>query len=119
MPSDMNALQALIEQIEPGWTVDVTDYDYGAHSGRRTITRTYTMADQTYRHEGRTHVARKGGPAYNSKGPNGREYYYQFPVEGDDFEVDGLTLRIFNPSHAYVGGRRAITHEFRYSPPSA
>ena len=58
-----------------------------------------------------------GEAGYHSEGKGGRKSYYCWPKEGSDFEIDGLTLRLYNPSHAYVGGRRAITHEFTYSPP--
>lgn len=99
------ALNALIEQVQPGWTVHHTSHEANEHSGLATITR---VSASLY----------GSGPGYTSA-EGKRRSYYMWPTEGDDFEADGLTLRIYNPSHAYVHGGRALTHEFRYAPPAA
>lgn len=118
---DTAALRALIDRVEPGWRVSVTNHDYIKDSGERVVTRTFIAPDQTYRHEGKTHLTREGGPAYMSREVGGgrREFRYQWPVKGDDFEVDGLTLRVFNPSHAYVHGGRAIVLTLTFRPPAS
>lgn len=121
MQGDMEALGALVGRVEVGWTVDVTNHDYIKDSGVRVIESLFTTPDQTYRWKGEDHLMRKGGPGYiaRGRGKDRRAFRYQFPVEGDDFEVEGDTLKIFNPSHAYVYGNRAITLTLVFRPPSA
>jgi hypothetical protein len=117
---DMEKLRGLLTQVEAGWHVKVTNHDYVKGSGERVVTRVYEIRDQTFQHEGETHLIRAGGPAYASRDMrSGQGFYYQFPVEGEDFEVDGLELCVYNPSHAYCGGNRAIVLTLVYSPPTA
>ncbi|MDQ1041519.1 hypothetical protein QFZ75_008021 [Streptomyces sp. V3I8] len=100
----MAALVALIDQVAPGWTVHHTSQEANEGGGTAVV----------------DHVSAHlygGGPGYTSK-QGKRSSYHVWPTEGADFEVDGLTLRVYNPSHAYVNGRRALTHEFRYAPPA-
>lgn len=102
----LSALAALVEQVAPGWTVDITNHDYITASGRKVIT---AVRESLY----------GGGPGFTDRAEKGRqEGYYAWPSEGDDFEVDGLTLRVYNPSHTYVGGRRAITLTMVFAPPA-
>lgn len=96
MTADMNALRALIDQVQPGWTVEVTNHDYIAESGTATVT---SVSDTQLR-------SRRGK----------QERHFNWPAEGSDFEVDGLTLRTYNPRHAYTGGR-AIVLTLVFSPP--
>ncbi|MBD3004567.1 hypothetical protein [Streptomyces sp. 5-10] len=116
----MDALRELWERVEEGWRVKVTNHDYAMDGGERIVTLKFTMPDQTYRADGRTHLIRKGGPAFLSREVNGRrrEFRHELPVEGDDFEVEGRTLRIYNPSHAYVHGGRAIVLTLEFQPPA-
>lgn len=104
------ALMELQERAQPGTRLHVINHDLIADGGTQEITRTFVLQDQTYRHEGRTHVVRKGGPAFDSREIGGarREFWYQWPLEGDDFEVSGNTLRVFKSYHAYTGGRAII-----------
>lgn len=117
---DMAALNALRERVAEGTRYTLTDHDYIAHSGDRVVTRTYVMDDQTWRNRktGETGVTSKGGPAFNSRPAKGSgpESYYQWPTsEDDDFEVEGTTLRVYKPYHAYTGGRAIIlTFEFHF-----
>ncbi|AXK35782.1 hypothetical protein DVA86_27275 [Streptomyces armeniacus] len=104
------ALMELQDRVQPGTRLHVINHDYSADGGTREVTRTYVTPDQTYRHEGRTHVVRTGGPTFESREIGGarREFRYQWPLEGDDFQVSGNTLRIFKPYHAYAGDRAII-----------
>ncbi|MFB7858819.1 hypothetical protein [Rhodococcus qingshengii] len=115
----MSALRALIAQVEPGWRVESTTSQIRGITITSVVTRTFMAKDQTYTYKGETHVTRAGGPAYMSREISGkrREFRYQWPLEGDDFEVEGTTLRIYNPAHAYVNGARAIVLTLVFSPP--
>ena len=101
--SDMKALAALRESVTPGTVVQVVNHDYMPGSGTRKV---LSVSDNLYG---------SGRPGYISSGETKDERYsFVWPQDGDDFEVDGNELRIYNPSHAYVGGRRTISLTMKF-----
>jgi hypothetical protein len=113
MAGDMDALRELIAKVKEGWEVQCWSNQPNEARGEiHTITRVFEAPDQTYRHEGETKLIRAGGPAYFSE-YKGKQFRYQFPVEGEDFEVEGLVLRIYRDS--YSG--RNNSHTFTYIEP--
>lgn len=101
--SDMKALAALRESVTPGTVVRVVNHDYTPSSGTRKV---LAVTDNLYS---------SGRPGYISSGEvKGKRYYFAWPTETDDFEVNGNELRIYNPSHAYVYGSRAVTLTMRF-----
>jgi hypothetical protein len=109
------ALRALIDQVQPGWTVEHTNHDYITGSGRSTV---LSLSDNLHGSGEAGYTAKLDRPVRN-QGRTFTTTSLAWPKEDADFEVHGLTLKIFNPSHAYAGGRRALTHEFTYAPPEA
>jgi hypothetical protein len=93
---DITALRALVEQIEPGWTVETTNHDYIKDSGARVVT---SVDDKTLHEKG--------------TGSDRRSFYYAWPKEGDDFEVQGRTLRTYRQSY----GSRVIALTMTFAPP--
>jgi hypothetical protein len=78
---DMEKLRGLLTQVEAGWHVKVTNHDYVKGSGERVVTRVYEIRDQTFQHEGETHLIRAGGPAYASRDMrSGRDYSMPSPL---------------------------------------
>lgn len=96
----MDPLKELIQTITPGMTVKVTNHDYIKDSGERTVDRVTSSTLFT-------------------KDSRGRSHYLQWEMPGRDYEVHGRTLKIFNPSHAYVHGNRAIVLELEFGEPEA
>lgn len=100
---NMTALARLRERVTAGTIVHVTNHDYSPGSGTRTV---LSVSDNLYG---------TGRPGYISSGEvSGKRYHFTWPVEADDFEADGDELRIYNPSHAYVHGNRAITLTMKF-----
>lgn len=102
------ALAALIAEVQPGWTMDVTNHDYPADGGRHVVT------------EVSTNVHGSGPGLHSRRKRTGRPAtasYLIWPTPERDFEVEGRTLRIYNPDHAYVHGNRALILEMRFLPP--
>lgn len=100
---DMTALTRLRERVVPGTVVHVTNHDYLAGSGTRKV---LSVSDNLYG---------TGRPGYISSGESkGKRYHFTWPSPEDDFEVNGNELRIYNPSHAYVHGSRAVTLTMRF-----
>ena len=98
-PEHFQALQELIRTVKVGDRIDLVDHDYYKHTGPRVVT---GVTDEML-HTQRTR--------------NGVGSYMRWPTDGDptqDFEVEGRTLKIFNPKHAYVHGNRAIVLELTF-----
>lgn len=111
MASDMTALAEFIARVQEGTRVEV--YGHGANEGRRTGTVTQ-LSDNLYGSgkPGCIHTLDK--PTY-SQGRRFTSGYITWPVESDDFEIVGDTLREYRYS-AYTGGR-ALSVEITISTP--
>lgn len=98
--SNLEALRDLIERVSPGWLVDTTNHDYINDSGTSIVTA-------------------NTGTILRGEGTGGakRSWYMSWPLPGEDFEMDGNTLRIYTPYHAYTGGR-AIVLMMKFNPPA-
>jgi hypothetical protein len=91
IPGDMEALRELREKLRDGIHLHVTDHDYGNRSGERVITGINDAGMwSTLTPRRKTAV----------------ESHLMWPE--NDFIVDGNTLHIEKPYHAYTGGRAKI-----------
>lgn len=99
-----DALCSLISQVKEDWTVRVRDQYEPKNEGTSVIEKVSSDL------HGR-------GPGYMATNDR-RTRYNIWPVDGEDFEVSGRTLRIYNPKHAPVEGVRALTQEYTFSPPA-
>jgi len=97
-------LSALIIQVDADWSVRIRDHYEPKNDGVSVIEK---VSDNLH---GR-------GPGYMATNDR-RTTYNIWPREGDDFEVHGMTLRIYNPVQASISGVRTLTQEFTYYPPS-
>lgn len=101
--SDMKALDQLRERVTAGTVVHVINHDYTPGSGDQKV---LSVSDNLYG---------TGRPGYISSGETrGKRYHFTWPTPDDDFETDGNELRIYNPSHAYVHGNRAVKLTMRF-----
>lgn len=99
--SDMKALALLRERVNVGTMVYVTNHAHLFDSGVSEI------VELSHNMHG------SGEPGYHSV-RGGKRSYFLWPKEGDDFEVSGSELRIYNPNSAYTGGR-SLTLTLRFS----
>ncbi|MFJ2778139.1 MULTISPECIES: hypothetical protein [unclassified Kitasatospora] len=93
---DMRKLRELIEEVRPGWRVEVTNHDYIKDSRQTTVTH---LLDDVYGSGRPGYIARIDGPAVKSQGRSFTTSYFTWPQDGDDFEVQGLTLRRYRQSY--------------------
>jgi hypothetical protein len=103
---DMSALAELMGQVAEHWTVDIANHDQMSSSGEAVITR---ISDNIY----------GAGPGFDDVRTDAsrRAGYYVWPTARDDFEIDGLTLTVYNRAHAYVHGNRAVTLRMMFKAP--
>lgn len=101
----MDDLKELLRTVTPGMRVQETGHDANTYSGGSTVER---ITDKEIRF-------RLDRPV-KSQGRTFRTSYLRLDTL-DDYEVHGRTLKIFNPSHAYVHGRRAIVSEMTFAEP--
>lgn len=90
---EVAALEALARLVRPSDRVYVYNHDYIGGSGEREVT------DKT-----------DGRIGLRSTDRGARSSWFGWPDERSDFEVDlaRRVLRVYNPSHAYVHGGRAV-----------
>ena len=111
MTTDHNALRALAEQVQPGWTVDISGEDLVDNREGAKVTGTVP-----------------GGIVIRPRRPwssQGRTYPCTELVwaewEGDDYEVDGLTLRLYITATAITSrsrpGQRQLVKTYRFHSP--
>lgn len=97
----MEDLAFLRERVNVGTTVYVTNHAYIFDSG---VSEIVELSDNMHG---------SGRSGYHSV-RGGKRSYFLWPKEGDDFEVSGNELRIYNPNSAYTGGRSlTLTLRFR------
>ena len=111
MTGDMTALAELIARVQVGTRVEV--YGHGANEGRRTGTVTQ-LSDNLYG-SGKAGCVHTLDKAIRNQGRAFTTGSITWPVEGDDFEIVGNTLREYRHS-VYTGGR-AIAVEITVSAP--
>lgn len=114
MQSDMEALRALIARVQVGWRVDMFSHgrNEGASSGEITA-----LVDDLY----------GDGPGWRrtldrpvrSQGRTFTTGYGHWPKEGDDFEVEGNTVREYRNQPPHLGKPRQITVEMTFRAPTA
>lgn len=109
MTGDMTALAEFIARVQVSTRVEI--YGHGANEGRRTGTVTQ-LSDDLYG-SGKPGCIHTLDKAVHSQGRAFKSGYITWPVEGDNFEIVGNTLREFRYS-AYTGGR-AISVEITIS----
>ena len=103
----MDALANLIEFVKEGTVYTIDSSEPNEERGSELLVTSVSSS-----------MFGSGDPGFRSKRvKGGGESYFRWPKEGSDFEVDGTTLRIYNPSHAYNGGRRTLTHTFTFRNP--
>jgi hypothetical protein len=93
----MDELRELIGTVTPGTRVTITNHDYTNDSGTGTVEKIDSHGLLTRRDK-----------PLKSQGRSFRTSYLGWGSPDMDLEVEGRTVRVYNPSHAYVGGRRAI-----------
>lgn len=108
-----DALAALRERVDVGWKVDTTDHDILSNSGSATIER---FVDDVYK-SGKAGYFTRLSKSVKSQGRKFTTGYAMWPVVGDDFEVDGDTIKWFKPYSSRTGGR-AIMRTSVYSAPN-
>lgn len=109
---DMAALRGLIERVQVGWRVEVFSHgcNEGASSGVITA-----LVDDLY----------GGGPGWRrtldrpvrSQGRTYTSWHGYWPEEGDDFTVEGNTLREYRNPPPHLGKPRRITAEMTFIAP--
>jgi hypothetical protein len=109
--TDINALRALAAQIQPGWTVDITDHDYLSDSREGAVVESVT-ADQI--------TVRPRRP-WSSQGRRFRTMRIEW--DDRDLEVDGYVLRLYTTPASTTSrstrGVRRIVKTFWFRPPRA
>lgn len=117
MTGDMKALAELIERVQVGTFLQSVGYDANTGESFGHVTH---VSDDLYR-SGRAGIIHTLNKPVRNQGRTFTSGYLMWPQEGDDFEIDGDTLKMFNPSHPYVGGRRAIVSKvtFTFVPPQS
>lgn len=98
----MDELKELLSTITPGTRVKTVGYDANDPGGMSTVLRvtdreiTFKL-DRPVRSQGRSFgTSRLGLDTL------------------EDYEIEGRVLKLYNPSHAYVGGRRALTKTLEF-----
>lgn len=112
MQGDMQALRALIARVQVGWQVEA--FSHGRNEGRSTGTIT-DLVDDLY----------GSGPGWRrtldrsvrSQGRASATGYGHWPEEGDDFEVEGNTLREYRNPPPHLGKSRHVTVELTFIAP--
>lgn len=92
----MDEFQELIQTITPGTRVKSVGYDANDHGGMSTVLKV-TAREITFRLD---------RPVKNQGRSFGTSCLRLDTLE--DYEIEGRVLKLYNPSHAYVGGRRAL-----------
>ena len=98
----MDELLAMVRTITPGTRVKTVGYDANDHGGMSTVERVsdkeiHFRLDKAVRSQGRTF----------------RTSCLRLDML-EDYEIDGRVLKIYNPSHAYVHGNRAIVKTIEF-----
>lgn len=112
MAGDVTALAELIARVQVGWRVDA--FSHGCNEGvsAGTITR---LSDSVHG-SGKAGFIRTQDKPTRSQGRTFTHAHFTWPVEGDDFEIEGATLREYSYS-AYTGGR-ALSLAITFSAPT-
>lgn len=113
MQGDMEALRALIERVQVGWRIE--HYGYGVNEGASSGTITALVADLY-----------GGGPGWrrtldrpvSSQGRRFTTGYGHWPTEGDDFTVDGNTVREYRNPPRHTGKPRSLAVEYTFHAPT-
>lgn len=113
MQGDMTALRALIERVQVGWRVEAysTGRNEGASSGVIT-----SLVDDLYR-SGPGWIRTLDKPV-SSQGRRFTTGYGHWPVEGDNFEVEGNTLREYRNPPPHLGKSLDLTVETTFIAPN-
>lgn len=98
----MDELQELIKTITPGTRVKSTGYDANDPGGTSTVLKV-TAREITFKLD---------RPVRNQGRVFGTSYLRLDTLE--DYEIEGRVLKLYNPSHAYNGGRRTLTKTIEF-----
>lgn len=98
----MDELRRFVESLTPGTRVRVTGYEANGHGGMATVQRTDAEA-----------VHFRLDRPVRSQGMSWITSYLPWALL-EDYELEDRTLRVYNPSHAYNGGRRTLSKTFEF-----
>lgn len=96
-PGNMERLRELIALVQSGWTVHWTSDEANEFRGQLSV------AEVSASHVGMNPA--RGAPSR-----------YTWPLEGDDFTIEGTAITEYKADHAYTGGR-ASTLTLRFEAP--
>ncbi|MFF8902520.1 hypothetical protein ACF082_34180 [Streptomyces lydicus] len=96
-PGNMERLWELVALVQSGWTVHWTSHE-----------------DNEFR--GQLSVAEVSGSEVRMNPTKGAPSRYTWPLEGDDFTIEGTAITKYKADHAYTGGR-ASTLTLRFEAP--
>ncbi|MGW4103386.1 hypothetical protein [Streptomyces sp. NPDC004976] len=96
-PGNMERLQKLIGLVQSGWTVHWTSHEANEFRGELSVAEV-----------GVSEVRMNPTKAAPSR--------YTWPLEGDDFTIEGTAITEYKADHAYTGGR-ASTLTLRFEAP--
>lgn len=101
----MTEMDALREQIKPGWTVKIIDHDYGNDS----------RDDVTVEQVASWGMTLRPKKPWSSQG---RSFpTMTFPWNGEGKEVSGLCVRLYHTPPPHTGKSRRLVKAFVFSPP--
>lgn len=96
-PGNMERLRELIALVQSGWIVHWTSHEANEFRGQLTVA-------EVSESEVRMNPA-KGAPSR-----------YAWPLEGDDFSIEGTAITTYKADHPYTGGRAStLTLRFEAS----
>ncbi|WP_340375891.1 hypothetical protein U5640_12490 [Streptomyces sp. SS7] len=96
-PGNMERLRELIALVQSGWTVHWTSHEANEFRGQLSI-------------------AEVGVSEVRMNPTKGAPSLYTWPLEGDDFTIEGTAITKYKADHAYTGGR-ASTLTLRFEAP--